>query len=154
MSEKYTREKFFKLFKNLPPEIQEMLSAEETSNNIYEICKKNGTEEKLDEIVEYVSQVLLGVLPPEEFQETLEKESKFKKELAKKVSQEINRFIFFPVKESLAALYGKEIFPTAGKVVPPPSKVEEISHPGEKPEEKEEKPSPPTKSDVYRESVE
>ena len=87
-----------------------------------------------------MGQVLVGVLPPEEFQEVLEKELKLKKEVAKKVAQEINRFIFYPVKASLEELYKIEIAPPAKptKVTPPP----------------EEKPSAPAGKDVYREPIE
>ena len=151
MPKEYTREQFLKLYKNLPFELQEALSSEETSNNIYDICKKYNLDEEIEEFVEYVGQVLIGVLPPEEFQGALEKELKLKKDVAKKVFQEIHRFVFFPVKENLAALYGKEIIPTAKPAVPPSA----AAPPGMKPEE--EKPAPPApeeKSDVYRESVE
>jgi len=74
MPKKYTSEQFWQLYKKLPQELKDALFAEETGNNIYEICKRNEIEENLEEIVDYVGQVLLGVLPPEDFQKTLEKE--------------------------------------------------------------------------------
>jgi len=140
MAEKYTREQFWKLYEKLPQELKDALFAEETGNSIYDICKRNEIKENLDQIVEYIGQVLIGVLPPDEFQETIEKELKLKKEVAKKVAQEINRFIFYPVKTSLEELYKIEITPLAKPtgVTPPP---------GEKP------PAPP-KEDVYREPFE
>ena len=140
MPKKYTSEQFWKLYENLPQELKDALFAEETGNAIYDICKRNGAEENLDQIVEYVGQVLVGVLPPEELQEILEKEVKLEKEVAKKVSQEINRFIFYPVKSSLEELYKIEISPPAKPtgITPPP----------------EEKPSAPPRKDVYREPIE
>ena len=139
MPKKYTREEFWKLYEKLPQELKDALFAEETGNNIYETCKRNGVENNLDQIVEYVGQVLDGVLPPDEFQATLEKEVKLKKDIAKKVAQEINRFIFYPVKSSLEELYKIEIAPPAKpKVVPPP----------------EEKPPAPPAKDIYREPIE
>lgn len=140
MPKKYTPEQFWELYKKLPQELKDALFAEETGNNIYEICKRNEIEENLDEIVDLVGQVLLGVLPPEEFQETLEKELKLEKELAKKVSQEIHRFIFYPVKTSLEEIYRIEIAPPAKptKIIPPP----------------EEKPPAPPSKDIYREPIE
>jgi len=139
MPKKYTREEFWKLYEKLPQELKDALFAEETGNNIYETCKRNGVENNLDQIVEYVGQVLVGVLPPDEFQATLEKEVKLKKDIAKKVAQEINRFIFYPVKSSLEELYKIEIAPPAKpKVVPPP----------------EEKPPAPPAKDIYREPIE
>ena len=139
MPKKYTREEFWKLYEKLPQELKDALFAEETGNNIYETCKRNGVENNLDQIVEYVGQVLVGVLPPDEFQATLEKEVKLNKDVAKKVAQEINRFIFYPVKSSLEELYKIEIAPPAKpKVVPPP----------------EEKPPAPPAKDIYREPIE
>jgi len=140
MPKKYTSEQFWKLYEKLPQELKDALFAEETGNNIYDICKRNEIEENLEQIVDYVGQVLVGVLPPEDFQETLEKELNLDKEVAKKVSQEINRFIFYPVKSSLEELYKIEITPAA--------KPTGITPPAEK------KPSAPSGKDVYREPIE
>jgi len=137
MTEKYTREQFWKLYEKLPQELKDALFAEETGDNIYDICKRNGVLEDLDQIVEYVGQVLVGVLPPGEFQETLEKELEVEKGVAKKVTQEINRFIFFPVKNRLEELFKIEI-------APPPTRAAPSA---------EEKPKVPPKKDVYRELV-
>jgi len=146
MGKKYTSEQFWKLYKKLPQELKDALFAEETGNNIYDTCKRNGIEENLEEVVEYVGQVLVGVLPPEEFQETLEKEAGIEKNLVKKVAQEINRFVFYPVKPLLEELYKTEIAPPAKptKIIPPP----EATTPPE------EEPKSPTKKDTYREPIE
>lgn len=140
MAEKYTRKQFWQLYEKLPQELKDAIFAEETGNDIYDICKRNEIVENLDQVVEYVGQVLLGVLPPAEFQETLEREMKLKKEKAKKVAQEINRFIFYPVKSSLEEVYKTEITPLAKptKITLPP----------------EEKAPVPSKEDVYREAIE
>jgi len=140
MPKKYTPEQFWKLYEKLPQELKDALFAEETGNNIYDVCKRNKILENLDQIVEYVGQVLVGVLPPEEFQETLEKELKLEKDVVKNVAREINRFIFYPVKSSLEELYKIEIAPPAKPtgITPPP----------------EEKPSAPPRKDVYREPIE
>lgn len=115
-----------------------ILLSTQNSEHIYSICKKYELlDERASEIAEYVGQVLLGVLPPEDFPEILEKKVKLKKDLAKKVSQEINRFIFYPVKENLASLYKIEVAPPAKPPLGPP--------PVKKP------PPPPT--DVYREPL-
>lgn len=140
MSKAYTKEQFWKLYEKLPQELKDALFDEETGNNIYETCKRNGVEKNLGEIVDYVGQVLVGVLLPENFQKTLEKDLKVKGEVAKKVAQEINRFIFYPVKPALEQLYKVEITPS--------------EKPTEKPEIEEEKPETPTGEDVYREPIE
>ena len=145
MAKKYTSEEFWKLYEKLPQELKDALFAEETGNNIYDICKKNGALESLDKVVEYVGQVLVGVLPPDEFQETLEKEMGLEKDIAKKVAQEINRFIFYPVKPLLEELYKIEIAP--------PAKPTKITPPPEATAPPEEKPKAPPREDVYREPI-
>jgi hypothetical protein len=109
MTKKYTSEQFWKLYDKLPQELKDALFAEETGENIYDICKRNEISENLDSIVEYVGQVLVGVLPPGDFKETLEKELKLEERIAKKIAQELNRFIFYPVRNSLEKLYKIEI---------------------------------------------
>ncbi len=152
MGKKYTSEQFWKLYEKLPQELQDALSAEETGNNIWETCKRNGTEYNLEEIVDYVGQVLVGVLPPEDFQQVLEKELKLNKKTAKKVAQEINRYIFYPVKPALEQLYKIETTPAerlAGKPAEKPTEK-----PEGRPEIKEGKPTAPSKEDAYREPIE
>jgi len=145
MSKKYTSEQFWKLYEKLPQELKDALFAEETGNNIYDICKRNGILEGLDRVVEYVGQVLLGVLPPEEFQEVIEKEMGIAKDLAKKVVHEIDRFIFYPVKPLLEELYKIEIVP--------PAKPTKITPPPEATAPPKEKPKAPPREDVYREPI-
>ena len=136
MAKKYTRKQFWELYAKLPQELKDAVFAEETDDNIYNACKNNNVLENHLGIIEYVGHVLIGVLPPNEFQETLEKEMKLEKTVAKKVIQEINRFIFYPVKRSLEELYSMEITPPAEMKVPGPI---------------EKKPKPSKRKDTYRE---
>ncbi len=140
MPKKYTQEQFWELYEKLPQELKDALFAEETGNNISEICKKNGAEKNLEAIVDFVGQVLIGVLAPEDFQENLEKEMGFKKETAKKIAQEINRFIFYPVKPALEQLFKIEITSS--------------EKPTETTTESAQKPETPPDKDTYREPVE
>jgi len=143
---KYTKEEFWKLYEKLPQELKDALFAEETGDNIYNICQRNKIEKHLGRIVDYVGQVLLGVLRPQDFQKTLEEELLIEKDVAKKVSQEINRFIFYPVKEALSSLYEIEFVP-GGKIIeltPERKKKEKIDLTAKKPSNK----------DIYREPIE
>ncbi|MCD6528228.1 hypothetical protein J7K44_01155 [bacterium] len=148
----YTREQLWKLYKKLPEELKDAIFSEDTANSIGEICERNGIEEKTSEVARYTGRVLLGILPPDEFQTALEKEVGLVKDKAKKVAREINRFVFYPVKESLVSLYRTEIPPARTPSVPPPEikppslKEEGLSIPKEKPEEK--------RVDIYREPIE
>ena len=82
----------------------------------------------------------MGLLPPNEFLETLEKELKLEKEITKGINEEVERYIFYPVKAELENLYKIEIAPPARPtgITPPP----------------QEKPPAASKTDVYREPVE
>mgnify|MGYP001606390219 CR=1 FL=1 len=141
MPKEYTREQLRQLYIKLPEEIKDLASSDETANNIEDICKRNGiVDERVGIISDLTRNVLLGVLPPEEFQKTLEKELGLKTDLAKKISQEIYRFIFYPVKTALEELYKIEITPT--------EKPKEETNPEEKKAE-----AAPVK-DSYRELIE
>ena len=147
MNRKYTSEQFWKLYEKLPQELKDALFAEETGNNIYDICKRYGVLGNLEEIVDYVGEVLVGVTPPDEFRENLEKELKIEKDIAKKISLEINRFIFYPVKTSLEEIYKIPVAPApAEPKITPPSEVS--PPPVEKPA------VPPPEKDIYREPLE
>jgi len=136
---KHTSKEFWKLYKKLPQELKDAVFAEETGKNICDVCKRNGVIKNLDSIVERVGHVLVGVLPPSDFKEILEKELKLKEKVAKKVTQELNRFIFYPVKSSLEELYKIEITASAKPKTTPSV---------------EEKSSIPPRKDTYRELVE
>jgi len=144
MEKKYTSEQFWKLYEKLAQELKDTLFAEETGNNIYEICKRNEVEEDLEQIIDFVGQVLVGVLPPDQFQNTLEQELNLEKETAKKVAQEINRFVFYPVKPLLEDLYKIEINPPAGEKQKIEVKIETET----------EKKEISSAKDTYREPVE
>ena len=137
MSREYTRDQLWQLYEKLPDELREAIFSAETADNIWDVCDRNEIEE-VSKVAKYAGYVLMGVLGPDEFQKTLEGEVGLEEEIAKKVAQEINRFIFYPVKPALEELYKIEIKPPAGAL------------PIKPPEEK-----PPTPSeDTYREPVE
>jgi hypothetical protein len=145
MPEEYTKEQIWKLYEKLPQELKEAIFSEETADSIWDICSRNGIEdERISEVARYTGRVLMGLLPPDELAETLERELKLDKEVAKKISQEISRFIFYPVKTRLEELYKIEIAPIAGVPAKPP--VKRVTE--EKPKEK------PKGVDKYREPIE
>lgn len=152
MPEEYLREQLWKLYEKLPEELQEAIFSEETADAIGNICQRNKvSEEKVPEVAKYAGRVLMGLLPPNEFEETLVKNVKLKGEVAKSVAREITRFVFFPVKEVLSQIYKIEIAPSAKPrgIAPealPKKPAPEVIVPPE-----EEKPK---EADVYRESIE
>ncbi len=139
MAREYSKEQFWKLYEKLPEELKEAVSSPETADYIWNTCEKNGINE-VSEVAELVGNVLLGVLPLEDFQETLGRRLNLEKEAAKKVAQEINRFVFYPVKPALEQLYKIEITPS-----------EKLTT---KPEIKKETTTTPPKKDIYKEPIE
>ena len=142
MTEEYTKEQLWKLYEVLPNELKDAIFSEETANSIYETCTRNDLEkEKIPEIAKYTGYVLMGLLPPNEFEKTLEEKLGLKNDLAKKVSQEITRFVFYPLKATLESIYKTEIEPVAKP------------KPGGKPS-LETAPRERPKKDTYRETIE
>ena len=145
----YTQEELQKLFDTLPEELKDALLSEGTAERISEICQRYEIKEKeVPEIAKMVGNVLMGLLPPEEFRESLEKKLFIDKERAENISREVNRFILFPVKESLAEFYREIRFAPGGRITKPEKKISKEKEEIEVKEEKE----PGT--DIYREPVE
>lgn len=140
MLKEYTKEEFWKLYEKLPQELKDAIFSGETADHISDICKRYNVNEKtIPEVAKQVGNVLLGILPLEEFQKALEEELKIEKETAEKMTHEINRFIFYPVKPALEQFYKAGGIPTE----------EEIGEPAaEKTERK------PAKEDAYKEPIE
>ena len=138
------KKEYLRLKKKLPQELQDLLSSTEMLENLENVCRKNDILQYLSEINNYVGRVLLGLLPINEFEEKLMTGLNLEKARAKKITREINRFVFYPVKSLLEDLYNMEIAPIAKMTSKlPVSKKEKV---------KESKKS--TKSDTYRESIE
>ena len=126
MAKKYKEKQFWQLYAKLPQELKDAVFAEETDNSIYETCERNKITDKHEQIIEYVGQVLIGLLKPDEFQATIEQELELDTSVAKKVTREINRFIFFPVKRGLEDIYSMEIIPPAQMKTPRQTKKKPI----------------------------
>jgi len=152
----YTQEQLWKLYKKLPQELQEAVLSAENADHIHDTALRNGLEEsRMSVLAKLVGNVLMGLLPPGEFQESLEKDLKLDKTAARRMTQEINRFIFFPVKQSLAEIYkvGLEevasTTPTPGTIAAEPTAAEEptVTRATKRKAETE-------KADTYREPIE
>lgn len=106
MEKKYNREQLWKLYKELPEDLQEALFSEETTNTISDICEKNNINDSR-KITEIIGLVLLGLLPPSELEKTLKKDLSLSAEKSKKVFGEINSFLLYPLKNVLTDLYSE-----------------------------------------------
>ncbi len=111
MPSKYTKAEFWKLYEKLPLELKKTISSDETSKNLYEIAERHGVLSSLYGITEFVGQTLLGVLNPADLQVLIKDSLKMESASAKKVTQEITRFIFYPARVALGELYNMEFSP-------------------------------------------
>ena len=139
MFKQYTKEEVWQLCRKLPENLKEVYFSQATGDYIYDACKKYGApNEKISLVAGYVGYVLLGILPPNEFQKSLEKEVGLEKNIAESVSSEINFRIFSQVRESLTTATKKE-----------PSETREPDK-----TETEQEPKKPAGPDTYREPIE
>jgi hypothetical protein len=85
----------------------DLVKSDDTALRVSQICIDNRIRDKkkVRGIAYHASRVLLGSLPPEEFQKTLQEKVGLPSHLAEKISRQINESIFYPVKDSLNALY-------------------------------------------------
>jgi len=144
--QEYPKDQIWKIYEKLPEELKDAIFSEETTENIANVCEANGIkdERQISLIGRFTGHVLLGLIHPDEFQNVLEKEVGLERDTIKKVSYGIYRFVFFPVKESLATLYQMEIKPPGFSETPL----------GEKSAEVVSQPKKSSKKDVYREMPE
>lgn len=143
----YNKKQLWGLFKVLPDELKDTVLSEDTADSILSICQRYRVEdEKISKISELVGNSLMGLLPPDELQDSLEEEVNLDPEIAKKVSQEINRFIFYPVKEILSSFYEIEFVP-GGKII-------ELTPEKKRKKKIELAEKKPSTKDVYREPIE
>jgi len=152
MPKEYSKEEAWKLYEKLPRELKEVVFAEETANNVYNICERNGVKDRqISEVARYTGRVLLGILPPEDFQNILKEELKLEGKTAEGVGREISRLIFYPIKTGLEELYKTEIEPLGKARVPSVEKLLEEVSPADSSLKRKPKE---TIKDIYREPTE
>ena len=134
----YPKEQLQELYKDLPKDLQKAAFSEEVAANIQEICSDNKItdDDLIFDITKNVGYVFLGLLPPSEFSDALEKELKIDKEVAEQITSGMTRFVFLPLKKSLEALYQAKIKAT------------------DQPASNQPKDQKPKKIDKYKETIE
>jgi len=137
--------------KMISERIVELISAEETSSLISDICEKNNLEDekKIEDVAYRVGLVLLGKLPPGSLASSLEKEVGIGAESSNKIVEEINQSVFSQIKEELNEFYGKELSEKEKG-----SQEEPQPLPQKTAEQEKETKQPPKGKDTYREKIE
>lgn len=103
----YSKEELWELYEQVPKDLQKATFSEEVGRDIRNACKNhNITDEDLVlNIIKKVGYVFLGLLSPNEFSDTLKTEIGIAKIESNKITADITRLVFVPVKKSLEALY-------------------------------------------------
>jgi hypothetical protein len=96
----------WELYKKLPQELQNIVISEELDNKMDDICTKNKIDD-VRKLTELTQNVLLGILPPEKFQEELKNNLKVDTNIATALAEQTDKLIFAPVKIYLNRLYNK-----------------------------------------------
>ncbi len=146
----YSKKELWKLYASLPEELKNAVFSDENLEAIEKACQKNGVsdEEKLGAVTKDTVQVILGLLPPNDFRQRIKEDAGLEEKEAKAISLEITRFVFIPIKINLEGLYNIKIGDEKG----PEKSLEDLKKiPQEK--ESEEKTSPPENADKYREII-
>jgi hypothetical protein len=105
MPDEYPKEKLKEIYELLPENLKKAIFSNETADDIYDVCVKNGIEKKDSEIAKYAGYVMLGLLSPNEFEKTLKEKLGLESNIAKEISRAITRLVFLPIKSSLEELY-------------------------------------------------
>ncbi|MEF8846982.1 MAG: hypothetical protein V5A57_00935 [Candidatus Paceibacterota bacterium] len=111
MAKKYSKDELWDVYEKLPEELQEAIFSPDTAERIKQACERAGVD-KNSEVARYTGQVLMGLLTPKEFKQTLKEDLELSAKQVRSIYREINRFILMPIRDTLSALYGTEIKPT------------------------------------------
>ncbi len=110
--EELTREEFWKIYKLLPKELKEAIFSPKTADAIASALDSANIEDsRADLVAKLTGRVLLGLLPPQDFTQALEKEANLSPEEARKVGLKISRLVFLPVRDKLDLIYSEELTP-------------------------------------------
>lgn len=106
----YTLSQLEQLYQKAPSELKEVYTSAQIGENIKIICEKHGvtSDDFISDVIKYSGRVIIGALAPSEFRTALETEVKLDPQLAKNISEEIDRIIFYPYSEFLRPLYPEE----------------------------------------------
>lgn len=99
-------EEFKEHYEKIPEDLQESIFSETTAQKIERISNDHNAGRLMSEIARLTGRVMLGVLPLDRFISALSEHTGIGMDSASEIAQDINRQIFFPVRDSLRSLYG------------------------------------------------
>lgn len=102
--EELSKNELWAIYETLPESLKDTIFSEDTAEAIWDIAKINEINE-VAKLSKLVSQVLIGLLPPQFIKDALKESLNLKEEKAKKIAIELEHYIFNQVKEELDELY-------------------------------------------------
>jgi hypothetical protein len=103
-------------FELLPKELQDTITSSDYQMKLFEIAKKYKlTYEKLGQLELETTMVLLGMTPPEEYEEDLSEQLGMKKEELSGLVKDVNDQVFLAIREQLKKIYTNTPDSTAPK---------------------------------------
>ncbi len=135
--EELSREEVWQICKTLSPELKDAFFSEDTADAIWNISRLHEIEDT-SKLGKLTGQVLMGLLPPQMFKETIKDELNLDEDTAKKASMEMEHYVFNQVKSELDKLYAEAGIETEKETIA----------------EKKEKTTKAKGPDSYREPIE
>lgn len=105
-TQQYNQDHLWKVFETLPEELKQAVFSAENADHTFSICERYGIEE-CSEVASLIGLVLMGVMLPRDLEGALMKDLELDDDTTHRVSQEINRFILYPVKQQIEQLHKK-----------------------------------------------
>ena len=107
----YSKEQILQLYRDMPEELKTALDSDHTIDTIEKISKEYSLSSKEHPaLVDSVGNTMMGLLPPNEFEQNLQDLGGIEEDIAEKIARTVRRFLFYPVRRSLSLLYGMPVF--------------------------------------------
>jgi len=137
----YSKEQILQLYRGLPKELKTALDSDHTIDTIEEISKEYDLSNKgHSALVDSVGHTMMGLLPPNEFEQSLQDLGGIEEDIAEEIAKTARRFLFYPVRKSLSILYDMPVLEASA------AETVKIEPSAEK--------RKPQRKDFYREEIE
>ncbi len=105
--EELSKDELWEIYENLPESLKDAVFSEDTSEVIWNICKMHKIE-NVSGVAKLVGRVLMGLLPPDLFEQALAEQLGIEAGVSQEMASELEHYIFSPVKDDLDFLYEDE----------------------------------------------
>lgn len=126
----FTEDEIWDRYEKLPEDLQEAVFSPHNADLNRSLADKYDFSDEVSKFATLEGRVLLGLIPPDQFKDKIENELNLEPETAKQVSQETQKLIFDPVRESLDKIYSEDpqTFETTTQLSDKPNSEESKGH--------------------------